>query len=665
MPSPHSVAQVGVRGFGRIHLERIDRLAAQGRVQLVATADPGGPLQGRDVAWYPGLDELLARHEITIASIATPIGTHAALASTAMDAGAHVMLEKPPVASLAEFWGLLRREKESARAVQVGFQSLGSAGIARMRQLLTDGTLGEVTIIAARGAWVRDRGYYGRSPWAGRRNVDGRRVADGVVTNPLAHSIATALAIAGAPGIDDIVSVTTELYHAHAIEADDTSFVRIDLAEGPPVCAALTLCAPEQSDPTVTLFGTLGQAEFSYTTDELRLRVGGSETTETFARTCLLENLVDHVEGTAALLAPLAETVGFMCVLEATQDRPDPLGLPESHLVWVDAGDAAHPVVADIDRWLDAALAAGVPFAEVGAPWASAAAVHVWRPRTNLAVLELDGVVVAEYADGSDLVPTSSPRPYLHPIRTLSGVRVSESHPADHDWHCGLSLTMQDVNRVNFWGGRTFVRDRGYTWLGDQGRIEHATWLERAPGLLREELRWSGPAVAPLEGPIDPVEVRETRTLAGARADESTWTLDADLALDAVTPDAITLGGPGTNGRDVGYGGWQLRLRRSTGVRVWGPGFEGAEAVFGRTAPWVAWSGDFGGRPATVVLAHADADAAASDRWFVRHGEFDGLGTALAWDTPLALPVRRRYRLIVADGVLDDARIAGLVPFLG
>ena len=95
-----TIAQVGVRGFGRIHLERIDRLAGQGRMDLLATADPGGPLPDRDVAWYPSLTELLTAHSPDIVSIATPIGTHAGLATEALRAGSDVFLEKPPFASL-------------------------------------------------------------------------------------------------------------------------------------------------------------------------------------------------------------------------------------------------------------------------------------------------------------------------------------------------------------------------------------------------------------------------------------------------------------------------------------------------------------------------------------------------------------------------------------
>lgn len=657
-----TVAQVGVRGFGRIHLERIDRLSGLGRVTLVATADPGGPPADRDLPWFAELDELLAAHPVDIVSLATPIGTHAPLASAAMRSGAHVMLEKPPVPSLDEFWRLLRTVKETGRSVQVGFQSLGSAGIPRLHALLLDGTLGEVTSINARGAWVRDRAYYARAAWAGRRVVDGVRVADGVVTNPLAHAIATALAVAGATGIDDLDTITTEMYHAHDIEADDTSFVRIDLAEGPPICAALTLCATEQVNPTITLVGARGTAEYSYTTDELVLTVDGRTTKETFARTDLLENLVDHLTSGTDLLVPLAESVGFTCVLEATQARPAPLALDPAHITWVGEADAAHPVVDRIEHWVDEALATQRGFLGAGAPWGHPDAVHTWRPRTDLGTLTIDGTTVANYADGSDIIPTSSPRPYLHPLRTLAGVRVSESHPADHDWHCGLSFTMQDVNGVNFWGGRTYVRDRGYTWLGDQGAITHTRWLDRSPTHLTQELRWAGPIVDPIEHPIEPVELVETRRLDWWRADAHTWVLDADLHLASPIGQAVTLGGPGTNGRDVGYGGWQLRLRHAEDVHVFGPGFDSAGEVFGKTAPWVARTGHVDGQLVTLVMAHLDEEGAASDRWFVRDGgEWDGIGTALAWSEVVAVPLRRRYRLVVADGALDADRVEGLV----
>lgn len=659
---PVRIAQVGVRGFGRIHLERIDAVRRAGRAELVAVADPAGPLDALGVSWYPTLTELLAAEAVDVVSIATPISTHLSLAVEAMEAGCHVFLEKPPVPSLADFWRLLRVQKDTGRVVQIGFQSLGSTGIHRLRDLMASGSLGEVRSIDAYGAWVRPRSYYARAAWAGKRTLDGVAVADGVVTNPLAHAVATACAVGGVTRLDDLDSVVTELYHAHDIEADDTSYVQLRRSAEVPITAALTLCAPEQTDPVVSVVGSRGRADFSYTTDDLLLVIDGIETREQASRTDLLVNLLDHLDDpSVAVLCPPVATVGFMAVLEATQRRSAPVAIATAYVDWRHAASDPNPVVAEVTTWQRAALAAGRTFVEVGAPWASEDAVVVWRPRTALASLSLpDGTMVAEYADGSDIQPLSSPRPYLHPLRTRSGVLVSDSHPADHDWHCGLSLTMQDVNGVNFWGGRTFVRDRGYTWLGDQGRIDHVDFEEQGDARLREVLRWHGPDPSVARDDVDQpayVELREDRTLSWRSISDRAWRLDADLTLTPVSTHRVLLGGPGTNGRDVGYGGWQLRLGPGRDPRVLSPVGDDVESVFGERAPWVGVTATFPhgahDRVASVVMAGLDADS-KTDRWFVRTAEFLGIGTALAWSEPVVatreVPLRRRYALIVADG---------------
>ena len=375
------LAQVGLRGFGRIHLERIDRLVGMGRVELVAGADPAGPEAGRAVVCYDSLDELLARHQVDIVSIATPIGTHMALASQALAVGAHVMLEKPPVASLAEFWDLCELSQRSGLSIQVGFQSLGGDGIARMKQLAAT-QLGAITSIRVWGMWQRDLAYFQRARWAGHRVLDGRRVADGGCTNALAHSIATACRIVDLTSITDLVSIETELYHCFDTASDDTSWLRINRT-GPldnvPIDVSLTLCGPRAEPPSVTVVGARGWAELSYTTDVVRWQVeDGTIHTEQLSRTDLLENLVDHIEHGQPLLVPLPQTVGFMSALEATQVAPDPNQIPAEYLTWHGQGDQAHPVPQDIETWQHHCLAEGRGYAAAGAPWATDQAHHVW-----------------------------------------------------------------------------------------------------------------------------------------------------------------------------------------------------------------------------------------------------------------------------------------------
>jgi predicted dehydrogenase len=370
--------QVGLRGFGAIHLERVDRLASLGRVELVATVDPAGPLEGLDVPWYASLTEALAKHEADIVNIATPIGTHFALASEALAAGADVMLEKPPVASFGDFVRLQEIEQSSRRSIQIGFQALGSDAVARVRELAT--RIGELTSVQIWGMWLRDNAYYGRAGWAGKRLVNGKRVADGVCTNPLAHSFASAFALVGLTGIDQIEAIETELYHAHDIEADDTSWVKIRRTDGVPIDVSLTLCGPVHEEPTITLVGTKGRITLTYTTDDIVAEIDGETIVERPDRADLLENLVDHREHGTPLLVPLSETAGFMAVLEATQSAPDPVAIDPAFIDWRGAGDFLYPVVQDIDSWQHRCLEAGKGYLDAGAPWANPAAKATWTP---------------------------------------------------------------------------------------------------------------------------------------------------------------------------------------------------------------------------------------------------------------------------------------------
>jgi len=375
------IAQVGCGGFGKIHLSRIDRLVEMGRLEMVAGADPAGPGRGHEFPCYDSLEELLAHHSVDIVSIATPIGTHMALAAQALEAGAHVMLEKPPVTSLDEFWALNRIADSRDLSVQVGFQSLGGGGIERMRQLAEE-ELGEVVSVQVWGMWQRYLAYFKRARWAGHRVLDGRRVADGVCTNALAHAIATACRIQDLTGIDDIVSVETELYHGFDTQSDDTSWLRIKQRGRVPIDASLTLCGPRQETPTVTLVGTRGRAELKYTEDIVTWQSGdGTGTIETLSRRDLLENLVDHIESGLPLIAPLRETVGFMAVLEATQTAPDPMPIPDEFLTWEGEGDDAHPVPLGIEYWQHYCLSSGQGYFDAGVPWSDPMAKSIWTPQ--------------------------------------------------------------------------------------------------------------------------------------------------------------------------------------------------------------------------------------------------------------------------------------------
>ncbi|WP_405069491.1 Gfo/Idh/MocA family oxidoreductase [Kribbella sp. NBC_01510] len=361
------VAVAGVHGHGASHVRNVARLAAAGRAELVAVADPR-PAADLTAPAFAGLAELLAATEVDVVIISTPIQTHVPLAELAMRAGADVLLEKPPTASLAEFDQLSAIVAETGRACQVGFQAQASQGTLTLAKLVADGRLGELRGISAVGKWVRTARYFQRARWAGRRTLDGVAVVDGAVTNPLAHATAAALLLDGSTGMGDVRSVETELFRANPIESDDTSTVRIVTARGTTILIAVTLCATEHLEPAVIVDGSEGRAVLRYASDTLETDSG----TTTYEREDLLENLLAHrADPAVPLYCPLAATGGFTRVVEAVRTAKDPAGIPDELIRWEGEGLERHPVVLNVERWIDRASDELALFSEIGAPWMS------------------------------------------------------------------------------------------------------------------------------------------------------------------------------------------------------------------------------------------------------------------------------------------------------
>lgn len=671
-PAVPRIALVGVHGFGERHLANLARLEEAGAVELVAVADPNPPAEGRlaeSVAVFDDLAQLLAADPgVDVVILATPIQTHAPLALAALSAGKDVYVEKPPVASLAQFEEVLTAAEAAGRLVQVGFQSLGSHALPAIRTLVEAGGIGDVLGLSAQGQWVRSKAYFKRSRWAGKRSLDGIDVVDGVATNALAHAVATALHMAGARTIGDVESVDTDLYRAHDTESDDTSILRVRTAAGTTLLCGLTLCAPEQQNPSVTVHGTLGEITLFYTEDEVLISTADGERRETFGRTDLLENLLDARSTGAALLCSLPHTGAFTTVLEAIRTASAPQQIGPEHITWEGEGDDAHPVVHGIGPLLERAAKAQATFAELGVPWAG----KLPPART----MTLDGHEVAEYQDGSRIRAASSPRPYLHPVRTRSGIVVTDHQPLDHVWHLGVGVALQDVDGINFWGGRTYTRAAvQYIWRRDHGSITATSVEETAAaaggqeGRLQETLSWNGPDGTPV--------LVEERTWTWSGVSPSSWRLSLDFALSPAGDQPVSLGSPGSNGRrEGGYGGFFWRLPECEGARVWTPEGEGESGVHGSVTPWLAWSGKFrtGALPAgqsdggtsvgsaTLVFVAA---AESTDPWFVRVDGYPGVGQSLAWDTPVIAepghPIQRSITVFVADGILDTADIEALI----
>ncbi|MGJ5829013.1 Gfo/Idh/MocA family protein [Streptomyces ossamyceticus] len=373
--TPVPLVLAGARGHGRWHLENIRRLADKGIVRLAGVCEltpltvdelPDGlgtPEQSADFG------ALLDSTGAAIAVICTPIPTHTDLALAAAQRGVHILLEKPPAPSYAEFRRMADGVAAAGVVCQIGFQSLGSHAVPAIRKMIADGLIGEVTGIGGAGAWARAEAYYQRAPWAGKRRLNGVDVIDGALTNPLAHAVATGLALGGAGRAEDVAAIETELLRANDIESDDTSCVRITTARGGRITVAATLCAENPGEPYNVVHGTSGRITFWYKQDRVLVQRAGHGPEEIeYGRTDLLENLVDHLVDGADLLVPPETTGAFMKVVEAIRTAPDPRALPAD--AWHRLPEEDRRVVDGIDALVTAAADDLALYSELGARWA-------------------------------------------------------------------------------------------------------------------------------------------------------------------------------------------------------------------------------------------------------------------------------------------------------
>ena len=92
--------------------------------------------------------EVLADPEVEVVALATPIGTHYALARAALEAGKHVFVEKPLAASLDEGDELVRLAAETGLVLMPGHTFLYSPPVQLVGDLISAGELGDIYFVS-------------------------------------------------------------------------------------------------------------------------------------------------------------------------------------------------------------------------------------------------------------------------------------------------------------------------------------------------------------------------------------------------------------------------------------------------------------------------------------------------------------------------------------
>lgn len=144
--------RLGLVGVGKIARDQhVPAIRADGRFELIATASRR-PDQLPDVPGHPDIAALIAGgHDLDAVTLCTPPQGRHALAAAAIEAGLHVMLEKPPAATLSEVEDLAARATAKGVTLYTSWHSRAAAGVEPARAWLAD-----KQVTALRIVWKED-----------------------------------------------------------------------------------------------------------------------------------------------------------------------------------------------------------------------------------------------------------------------------------------------------------------------------------------------------------------------------------------------------------------------------------------------------------------------------------------------------------------------------
>ena len=147
------VIKVGIVGLGAAAQAFLPSFEKHPCIHLVAVCDPNGAVQDQvqllgGVSYHASLNAMLQAHpEIDVLYIATPTDLHLNHALQAIQAGKHVLVEKPMANTLSDALKMVQAAKHAGTLLQVGHSHSYDLPILEMKKLIDSGDLGAVQMV--------------------------------------------------------------------------------------------------------------------------------------------------------------------------------------------------------------------------------------------------------------------------------------------------------------------------------------------------------------------------------------------------------------------------------------------------------------------------------------------------------------------------------------
>ena len=174
---------------------------------------------------YSDMADFLDDDELEIVTVGTPSGAHLEPSLAALNAGKHVICEKPLEITLDRIDQLTAAAEANSRTIAAVLNRRFHPGMDAFKKASDEGRFGTLTNASAYVKWYRDQAYYDSAGWRGTWALDG----GGALMNQSIHTVDSLLYLAGP--VKSVQANTACLAHER-IEVEDIVVAIVEFESG-------------------------------------------------------------------------------------------------------------------------------------------------------------------------------------------------------------------------------------------------------------------------------------------------------------------------------------------------------------------------------------------------------------------------------------------------
>lgn len=245
-------AIVGCGSIGKRHIAVLD---AEENAEVVAICDID-EARAKEQAelyrlpYYTNYEEMLAKCNAEVVSIATPHHLHADMSVAANQAGFDVLVEKPMALTTEDCKRMNDAAVAANKKLWVVKQNRHNVPVRLAKDAIDKGMLGQLFMIKCDILWNRYQGYYDDSPWRGKKSLEG-----GALFTQASHFIDLLIWWCG-----DVVEAHGKAEtQNHSIETEDSGAAILKFSGGAIGSLVWTTCVYNKNyEGSITIIGERG-----------------------------------------------------------------------------------------------------------------------------------------------------------------------------------------------------------------------------------------------------------------------------------------------------------------------------------------------------------------------------------------------------------------------